>query len=150
MSVVTNAGPRGQKLSKVFPSIHWFPLRSICQSRALTSLATVKPATWDRASSSWTAKTENLQHSDSGENQVRGDAAHLDVFSSSSDDKRQLHLPVHLLQREEANCTSIYLRQTTRYFVWICLTLLQIQTCRHFKYEETQIKNIVSFHNVKI
>lgn len=44
-SVVTNAGPSGQKLSKVFPSSHCFPLRFICQSRALTSLATVNPAT---------------------------------------------------------------------------------------------------------
>jgi len=51
-SVVTKAGPRGQKVSKVFPSNHCFPLRFICQSRALTSLATVKPATYDRASAS--------------------------------------------------------------------------------------------------
>lgn len=40
---------------------------------------------------------ENLQHSPSRENEVRGDAARLDVFSFSPDDKRQLHLPVHLL-----------------------------------------------------
>lgn len=37
LSLVTNAGPRGQKVSKVFPSSHCFPLRLICQSRALTS-----------------------------------------------------------------------------------------------------------------
>ena len=50
LSLVTKAGPRGQKVSKVFPSSHCFPLRPICQSRALTSCATVKPATWAMAS----------------------------------------------------------------------------------------------------
>uniref|UniRef100_A0A480GU82 Fumarylacetoacetate hydrolase domain-containing protein 2B n=1 Tax=Sus scrofa TaxID=9823 RepID=A0A480GU82_PIG len=37
---------RGKKVSKVFPSSHCFPLHVICQSQALTSCATVKPATW--------------------------------------------------------------------------------------------------------
>uniref|UniRef100_A0A663ECE8 Uncharacterized protein n=1 Tax=Aquila chrysaetos chrysaetos TaxID=223781 RepID=A0A663ECE8_AQUCH len=46
------AGPRGQKVSKVFPSSHCLPFL-ICQSRALTSLATVKPTTWSRADDSW-------------------------------------------------------------------------------------------------
>lgn len=52
-SLVTMAGPRGQKVSKVFPSSHCRPLRRICQSRALTSLATVNPSTCSSAAASW-------------------------------------------------------------------------------------------------
>lgn len=43
--VVTRAGPSGQNVSNVFPRSHCLPFLFICQSRALTSLATVKPAT---------------------------------------------------------------------------------------------------------
>lgn len=52
-SLVTMAGPRGQKVSKVFPSSHCLPFLRICQSRALTSLATVKPTTCSSAADSW-------------------------------------------------------------------------------------------------
>ena len=40
-AVVTMAGPRGQKVSKVFPISHWPPFFFSCQSLALTSWATV-------------------------------------------------------------------------------------------------------------
>ena len=40
-SAVTRAGPRGQKVAKVFPRHHWLPPFLICQSRAETSLAQV-------------------------------------------------------------------------------------------------------------
>lgn len=50
LAVVTNAGPRGQKVSNVFPSSHCFPFFCNCQSLALTSCAIVYPATYDIAS----------------------------------------------------------------------------------------------------
>ena len=48
-SFVTISGPSGQKASIVFPSSHCPPFFRSCQSRALTSWATVYPKTWSSA-----------------------------------------------------------------------------------------------------
>src|SRR5690606_35960115 len=43
-SVVTRRGPRGAKVSNIFPRHHWLPPFLICQSRAETSFAQVYPS----------------------------------------------------------------------------------------------------------